>query len=87
MLGAADQLQALIQFLQESDAPNGFKNSRVSQLNAAAHSLQNENLNPTCNQLQTFINSVSAQSGKQISTELADELIESAENIRAVLDG
>jgi hypothetical protein len=85
VLGAADQLQALIQFLQDSDAPNGFKNSRVSQLYVAANSLQGENLNATCSQLQAFITSVSAQSGKQISTDLANELIERAENIKTVL--
>ena len=86
VLDASDQLQALIQYLADSDAPTGFKNSRGSQLNAAASSLSGDNINTTCNQLAAFIDSVQAQSGKQISVELADELITRAEQIRLALD-
>jgi hypothetical protein len=60
---------------------DGMQNSLDSQLQAAIASFAVGNTNAGANQLEAFINNVSAQSGKLIAAALADAWIKYAQRI------
>lgn len=67
---------------------SGVANSLDAKLAAVQASLaaaKNNDLNAACNQVGAFIDAVSAQSGKQITTTQASQLIGQANGIRSVL--
>jgi len=64
---------------------HGLENSLIEKLGAAQNSLGAGNQTAACNQLGAFINEVSAQSGKQLTADPADQLIGSAQEIRNAL--
>jgi hypothetical protein len=63
------------------------KNSLVSKVQAAENSLDKEKDQAAINQLNAFINEVSAQRGNKISEEVADMLLAYAQNIIAQIQG
>jgi len=89
-IGDPEQLLAfLTEQIQTINLRSGISNSLDSKLQAAASALGDINENndvAACDSLGAFIIAVDAQSGKQISTEDALELVGSAENILFLLD-
>jgi len=68
---------------------NGIENSLDSKLDAALNALVDANVNndgAACNSLAAFISAVQAQRGKKITNAQADELISSAQQIKAMLN-
>jgi hypothetical protein len=54
-------------------------------LQNALSSLNNGNTGACCNQIDAFINQARAQSGKNLSVPVADELIASANRVKATI--
>ena len=68
---------------------NGIANSLDSKLDAAVAVLIDVNVNndgAACNSLAAFINAVEAQRNKKITNAQADQLITSAQQIKAMLN-
>ena len=68
---------------------NGIENSLDSKLDAAVGALIDVNVNndgAACNSLAAFINAVEAQRGNKLTDAQADQLIASAQQIRALLN-
>jgi hypothetical protein len=68
---------------------NGIENSLDAKLDAALNVLTDVNVNndgAACNSLQAFISAVQAQRGKKITNAQADQLIASAQQIKAMLN-
>ncbi len=72
--------------VDELSAPEGTKNSLNSKLDGAFKSLDKGKPETAINQMNAFINSVNAQSGKKISVEEADALIALAQTIVASIE-
>jgi len=82
--GCLDTTNELLQEIRDADIQMGIKNSLIVTVVSAFNSYDGGNNNTGNNQLQAFINEVSAHSGKAIPTELADLFIGKAENIIAL---
>jgi len=83
ILGVLPKMQLSIgdvnRFYTKGAIPNaGVRNALLSKLNAARSSFDKGKIAPAVNQLKAFINSVTAQRGKQISTFAAAALIADA---------
>lgn len=78
--GAAEQLSNLITMVGSVSSPFGTTNSLDAKLQNAMKGSRS-----ACNSLGAFINEAQAQSGKKLPAGQADLLIESANQIRAVL--
>jgi hypothetical protein len=74
----------LSELVESIELPNGIENSLLSKLDAAQKSLDKENTDAGINQLEAFINSVQALSGKKISETDAQILIDLAYAIMVV---
>lgn len=88
--GCIDTLAGLSQVLEtlpDEVLSTETKNSLVSKVDNAQKSADKEVINAAINQLEAFINEVEAQKGKKISEEVANMLIEYAQNIIAQLGG
>ncbi|MDB6039678.1 MAG: hypothetical protein JWM99_3519 [Verrucomicrobiales bacterium] len=84
--GAAEQTADLLTFVSNLNGPNnGIKNSLLTKLNKAIDDLAKNKLNNACNDLNAFINEVSAQAGKSITAGDAAYIIAAANQIRAVI--
>jgi hypothetical protein len=86
--GASAQAASLISLVQTFNLAQGISNSLDSKLQNAIDALYAANAGNranACNQLVGFINSVQAQSGKQLTTAQASQLIGNANQIRAVI--
>jgi hypothetical protein len=73
----------------EMNLQNGIENSLDSKLDAALDALVDANFNndgAPCNSLAAFISAVEAQRGKKITSAQADQLIASAQQIKAMLN-
>jgi len=82
----AQAIQNVIQDLKEEiDLPSGMENSLISKLESAMNSLEKGQENAAVNKLSAFINQVEAQSGKKIDSEVAQQLIDAVEEIKATL--
>lgn len=64
-----------------ADIPDSVEGSLMSSLDAAAASFDSGNMNAGVNQLEAFKNKVKAQSGKKISAEVAQQLLDLAQSI------
>jgi hypothetical protein len=78
-------VQDLFNELGDLDLPAGTENSLLSKLDAALNCLDNGNDNAAMNILDAFKNSIEAQRGKKITSEQADMLIETADDILATI--
>jgi len=79
--GCLDALDDLPDLVQDLSLPQGIENSLISKVENALKSIENGNVKAAINMLNAFINEVEAQSGKKISEEDADMLIQFAENV------
>ena len=77
------QTTNLIAFINGLGLPGGTANSLTSRLKNVVAALAGGNVTAACNMLSAFINQASAQSGKQLTTNQAAQLIASANQIRA----
>lgn len=72
--------------LEEGHITNaGIANSLLAKLDAAQASLNQGNTHTAINQLQAFINAVSAQAGKHIAADHAEHMIHHAHGVIAAL--
>lgn len=78
-----DTVEELIELVEKYNLPRGIENSLVVKLEHALAAIEEGNLDLACNQLGAFANEVSAQSGKKLTEEQAEELLEGADNVRA----
>lgn len=74
-------LQSLITLKESMGLPQGLTTSLDAKLNAASASLNSGDGNTAKNQLDAFINEVSAQAGKKITQDQANQLTSVAQNI------
>jgi predicted negative regulator of RcsB-dependent stress response len=82
--GAAEQASDLIAAVNNLATKSGTKNALLAKLTTALEKLQSNNTAAACGRLQSFINDVNAQRGKDITASDADALIAAATQIRAV---
>jgi probable HAF family extracellular repeat protein len=75
----------LIGLVQTFNVPKGIENSLLVKLQNAQDSLAAGDTANACDRLTAFIHEVSAQAGKALPTEQADQLMAGAEQIKAVL--
>ncbi len=61
--------------------PTGIENGLMAKLAAANMQISQKKYTPSRNMLNAFINQVNAQSGKAISSDQANDLISTAEQI------
>lgn len=83
--GAATQVSDLISVVQGLPIAHGLKSSLLTQLQAVQADLQANNTAQACNDLTSFMNHVSAQSGKGLTTSQANQLSAAATTIQKVL--
>ena len=83
--GAAGQISALVTLVNSFNLPAGIQNSFVAKLQNALASINAGNVTAACNQLNAFINETQAQSGKALTVDQANQLITSANRIKAVI--
>jgi subtilisin-like proprotein convertase family protein len=76
----------LIESVEALDLPHGIENSLLKKLTNAQKNLDADDIAGACDKLASFIAEVSAQSGKKIDAENADDLIADAEAVRESLD-
>jgi len=79
-------LQEIIEALPDDVLSDEIKNSLVSKVDNALKSADKEKDEAAINILQAFINQIEAQRGKKISEEVADMLIEYANNVIAKIE-
>lgn len=83
VLGSSAQTTNLIAFIGGLGLRGGTANSLTSKLYDAVAALASGDVDAACSKLNAFINQASAQSGKQLTTDQAAQLIASANQIRA----
>ena len=86
--GASGQTASLITLVGSFNLAQGISNSLDSKLQNALDALNAANAGDratACNQLSAFINSVQAQSGKQLTRTQANLLIIRANQVRTVM--
>jgi hypothetical protein len=85
---ATDQVTALIAKVQSFNLAQGIENSLDTKLQnvvTALNAAKGGNASGVCGQMGAFINETTAQSGKKLSVAQANQLIASAQQIKAVL--
>ncbi len=80
-------VNSIIAQVSAANIPSGIKSTLLGDLNAAAASFNRGDLKAGVNQLQQFIQDVSAQSGKKIDTATANTLIAAAQKIISAVTG
>jgi hypothetical protein len=84
----AGQISDLVSLVESLNLHQGIENSLDAKLDAAESALaaaQGGNIVTACNLMDAFINEVMAQAGKKISVSQASQLIQAANDIKAVL--
>ena len=76
----------LIESVEALDLHHGIENSLLKKLTSAQMNLDADDTAGACDKLASFIAEVSAQSGKKIDAEDADDLIADAEAVPESLD-
>jgi hypothetical protein len=76
----------LIESVEALDLHHGIENSLLKKLTNAQKNLDVDDIAGACDKLASFIAHVSAQSGKKIDADDADDLIADAEAVRESLD-
>ncbi len=85
---AAGQISNLIGTVQTFNLKQGIANSldaKLQNILAALNAAQGGSVASTCNQLNAFINETQAQAGKALTVDQANQLITSANRIKAVI--
>ena len=85
LIAPAFSIGVLADLVQSFDLPQGIKNSLLMKLQNAIGSANAGDLADACNQLQAFVNQVSAQAGNQIPATQANQLLTVANQLRASL--
>lgn len=85
--GCIDKLEDLSAVIEDLYLQEGIENSLISIADNALAALERGNDEVAVNILQAFINYVEAQSGKKISEEDANMLIEYANNVIVQIEG
>jgi hypothetical protein len=85
VLGATDQAVVLTNYVESLLLDNGITTSLVAKLNAANASMRRNQTAAACGQFRAFVNEVNAQAGKKIPVAQAQQMIEAAIRISAVL--
>jgi hypothetical protein len=84
--GAGEQIDDLQQLLVSvTDIPRSMRQSLGAKLTAAETSLAGDDVEGACDELKAFIAEATAQSGRRLTANLAEVLIEHATRIRTVL--
>lgn len=83
--GAATQLSDLTTLVKDFNLPNGMENSLVAKLQSALAEAEDGRACVSSNKLKAFVNEVRAQSGKKLSPTQAEQMLTTADRIRAVL--
>jgi hypothetical protein len=79
--GPRDAIRDLQALLLSLELPKGIENSLSAKLRAAERSACGGRPKPAVNQLDAFVNQVTAQRGKKIPADAADDLIDAANSI------
>ena len=79
---AGDVVEEFTELIEAVEAPRGTQNL-AGQIEA---SIESDNAEATCGQLTGFINQVEAQSGRRMSEEDANTLIDAAEQLQVLLE-
>lgn len=85
---AAGQISNLINTVQTFNLKQGISNSldsKLQNIQTALNAAQEGSVGSTCNQINAFINETQAQSGKALTVDQANQLITSANRIKAVI--
>jgi len=82
---AEDQIDDLIEMVKSFNLPEGIENSLLTKLNDALAAIDASDIATACNCLSSFINECEGQSGKKLTEEQANQLINSAKQIQAEL--
>ena len=85
VLNPTQGLDRVIDVISLTEAPLGTKEALSSKLENAIKSIEKGKKNAAINQIEAFINQVEAQSGKKLTKEEADQLIERATRIIEVM--
>jgi FG-GAP repeat len=83
--GAEEELIALIELVRSFDLPQGTATSLTAKLGAALSAVRSGDKQSACDSLKAFINQTRAQSGKQLTTAQAQQLLASADRVRFLL--
>jgi hypothetical protein len=83
--GAGDQLTDLINLVNGLGLPHGSTNSLVTKLEHARDAFAAGKTNPACQTLSAFVNEVEAKRGRQLTNAQADQFVDDAERIGAVM--
>ncbi|UCE38440.1 MAG: right-handed parallel beta-helix repeat-containing protein [Thermoplasmata archaeon] len=82
-----DAIERLKQYIEDLDLVNGLKNSLLSQLDAAANALANDQYHTAVNILNAFINHVEAlENAGKLTEEEANFIISNAQKIIALIE-
>ena len=85
VVGAAGQTSSLIALVASFGLPAGTAKSLTMKLAAALAAINGGNVSGACSSLTSFINEVTAQSGKKLTAAQAAQLIAAASQIKTVL--
>lgn len=80
-----DEINGLITLVKSFGLPYGIENSLVAKLQNALAALDVSDTTTACDSLKAFMNECSAQSGKELSEQQANQLISSANQISTAL--
>jgi len=83
--GAGEQIDDLQALIAAIDISRSVRRNLDAKLAAAEASLAAADVQGACDSLRAFISAVNAQSGKQLTRDLAEVLVERAQRIRVVL--
>jgi hypothetical protein len=83
--GAIGDTEPLILLIQSFNLPKGIANSLIAKVRAARASAQRGQVTAACGQMTAFLNEVRAQTGKGLTSGQAQQLIDSANEIKRLL--
>lgn len=86
--GAAEQLADLIALVKKFNLAQGIANSldaKLQNIQKAVTAVKQNDRSTAWNELKALVNEAHAQSGKELTSDQANQIIEAAERIMAVL--
>jgi CSLREA domain-containing protein len=81
-----DLIESLIELVKSFDLHQGIENALLAKLNSALEAIEAGDTTEARESIQSFINQVRAQSGKKITADQSEVLIEAAEEILEALE-
>lgn len=85
LIAPAFSIGVLKELVQSFNLPHGIESSLIAKLQNAIASAEAGNFTSACSQLHAFVNQVIAQSGNQIPTPQASQLLTVANQLRVSL--